>query len=158
VPLLVQALRGTSGELPASATAVPEPASEKNSSDAGKEVSKQGSPAAGSNNGDSAPSGGAANSTTATSGGTAIMIEASDVEVMVRQNEDIFKQMSGVAQRLASNMKTLTQRAAIRSETGESCPSCSNTFACVPHMSCSRPTRDTGAGWQVAVHMSATLR
>jgi hypothetical protein len=113
LPLTLQALRGTSGELPASAT-VPGPDKPSNSS---KPVTEAKQAAAGGK-GDKPAGGGAARSKTAADSGTAIMIEASDIEVMVRQNEDIFKRMSGAAQRLASGMNTLTKRAAIRSETG----------------------------------------
>ena len=113
LPLTLQALRGTSGELPASAT-VPGP---DKSSDSSKPVTEAKKAAGGGSN--DKPAGcGAATGKTAAQSGTAIMIEASDIEIMVRQNENIFKQMSGAAQRLASGMNALTKRAAIRSETG----------------------------------------
>ena len=114
LPVTLQALRGTSGELPASAT-VPGP---DKASDSSKPITEAKKAAGGGSSDDKPAGGGAAKSATAAASGTAIMIEASDIEVMVRQNEDIFKRMSGAAQRLASGMNALTKRAAIRSETG----------------------------------------
>ena len=118
LPLFLQALRGKSGELPAAALGVPEPSKGKSDSSTGEEVSGEASPAADAHKSGTSSSGGAAKGTTAASGGTAIMIEASEIEMMVRQNEDIFKQMSAEAQRLASATKALIKRAASRSETG----------------------------------------
>jgi hypothetical protein len=75
---------------------------------------------------------------------------------MVRQNEDIFKRMSGAAQQLVSGMNALTKRAAIRSETGAAhTMTCRSSILCacaafVAHggyapLSCSR-----NAGLQLA--------
>lgn len=114
LPITLQALRGTSGELPASAT-VPGPDNSRDSSKPLTEAKK----AAGGSKDDKSAGSGAVRSTTAVNTGTAIMVEASDIEVIMRQNEDVFKQMSGAAQRLVSGMNALTKRAAIRSETGE---------------------------------------
>lgn len=50
-------------------------------------------------------------------GGSALIIEAEDVDVMVRQQAAIFKHMSGAAERLTSDMKALAARAAMQPAT-----------------------------------------
>lgn len=71
------------------------------------------------NGGSAADSAAAGSANSAVGSSTALIVEASDVEVMVRQNEEVFKRMSGAAERLASDMKALANRTTARSSAGE---------------------------------------